>query len=70
MSSRALRQGYDLVLGADVCYSVKALPALFTAAAGLLARRPGAEFWLGYVSRCARACCAVTSRFAEVTAQQ
>ena len=47
-------QGYDLVLGSDVCYSVRALPALFAAAATLLARWPGAEFWLGYVSRCAQ----------------
>lgn len=46
-------QGFDLVLGSDVCYSEKALPALFATAAGLLARRPAAEFWLGYVSRCA-----------------
>lgn len=48
----AATQGFDLVLGSDVCYSVRALPALFAAAARLLARRPGAEFWLGYVSRC------------------
>ena len=47
-------QGYGLVLGSDVCYSVRALPALFAAAARLLARRLGAEFWLGYVSRCAQ----------------
>ncbi|KAK9839653.1 hypothetical protein WJX81_003502 [Elliptochloris bilobata] len=46
-------QGYDLVLSSDVAYSLKALPALFCAAARLLARRPGAEFWLGYVSRAA-----------------
>ena len=52
-TSHAGAQGYDLVLGSDVCYSIKALPALFAAAARLLARRPGAEFWLGYVSRCA-----------------
>ena len=53
-TSHTLPQGYGLVLGSDVCYSVKALPALFAAAARLLARRPGAEFWLGYVSRCAQ----------------
>ena len=53
ISATAAAQGYDLVLGSDVCYSVRALPALFAAAARLLARRPGADFWLGYVSRCA-----------------
>lgn len=41
------------MLGSDVCYSEKALPALFATASGLLARRPAAEFLLGYVSRCA-----------------
>ena len=44
-------QGYDIILGADVCYSLNALPALFGAAARLLNCRPGCTFLLGYVSR-------------------
>ncbi|KAK9804741.1 hypothetical protein WJX72_002891 [[Myrmecia] bisecta] len=47
------QQGFDLVLGADVCYSVKALPSLFSTAARLLSPAPGALFLLGYVSRAA-----------------
>lgn len=44
-------QGYDVILGADVCYSLNALPALFAVAARLLNCRPSARFLLGYVSR-------------------
>ena len=47
-------QGFDIVLGADVCYSLKALPALFGVASQILGRRPGCKFLLGYVSRYAR----------------
>ena len=41
--------GFPLLLGADVAYSLAALPDLFGAAAALLA--PGGAFLLGYVSR-------------------
>lgn len=44
-------QGYDVILGADVCYSLNALPALFAVAARLLSCRPASRFLLGYVSR-------------------
>ncbi|DBA76415.1 TPA: hypothetical protein ACH3X1_010118 [Trebouxia sp. C0004] len=44
-------QGFDVILAADVCYSLKALPALFGVASQLLSRRPGCKFLLGYVSR-------------------
>lgn len=44
-------QGYDVVLGADVCYSLKALPALFSVASQLLCKKPTSRFLLGYVSR-------------------
>jgi len=44
-------QGFDVVLGADVCYSLKALPALFGVASQLLGRTPDCKFLLGYVSR-------------------
>ncbi len=47
-------QGFDIVLGADVCYSLKALPALFGVASQLLGDRPGCKFLLGYVSRYAQ----------------
>lgn len=39
--------GFELVLGADVCYGQQALPALFSCAAALLARTPSAAFLLG-----------------------
>ena len=39
--------GFELVLGADVCYGQQALPALFSCAAGLLAHTPSAAFLLG-----------------------
>lgn len=45
-------QGFDLLLGSDVAYSLKALPSLFAAAAKLLSRKPQSVFLLGYVSRC------------------
>lgn len=44
-------QGFDIVLGADVCYSLKALPVLLGAAAQLLSPKSGSIFLLGYVSR-------------------
>ena len=44
-------QGFDVVLGADVCYSLKALPALFSVASQLLSKKPTSRFLLGYVSR-------------------
>lgn len=44
-------QGYDILLGADVCYSLKALPNLFKAASQLLTHKKGSKFLLGYVSR-------------------
>lgn len=44
-------QGYDVILGADVCYSLNALPALFGVAARLLSCKSGSKFLLGYVSR-------------------
>ncbi|KAL0030185.1 hypothetical protein WJX77_001961 [Trebouxia sp. C0004] len=44
-------KGFDVILAADVCYSLKALPALFGVASQLLSRRPGCKFLLGYVSR-------------------
>ena len=44
-------QGFPLLLGADVCYSLNQTPLLFSAAAGLLARTADARFLLGYVSR-------------------
>lgn len=39
--------GFELVLGADVCYGQQALPALFSCAAALLARTSTAVFLLG-----------------------
>ena len=39
--------GFELVLGADVCYGQQALPALFSCAAALLARTSTAAFLLG-----------------------
>lgn len=45
------KQGYDTILGADVCYSLNALPALFGVAARLLHSGPGCRFLLGHVSR-------------------
>ena len=45
-------QGFGLLLGADVAYSLKALPSLFRTASLLLSKQPGAVFLLGYVSRC------------------
>jgi hypothetical protein len=44
--------GFPLVIGADVTYSLAALPALFSTAARLSAS-PGGRFLLGYVSRSA-----------------
>ena len=46
-----LTQGFDLLLGSDVAYSLKALPSLFAAAAKLLSKKSGSVFLLGYVSR-------------------
>lgn len=45
-------QGFDLMLGADICYSIKALPFIFRALGRLLARRKDSLGLLGYVSRC------------------
>lgn len=44
-------QGFDLLLGSDVAYSLKALPSLFKTATALLSKRPSSVFLLGYVSR-------------------
>lgn len=44
-------QGFDLLLGSDVAYSLKALPSLFKAASLLLSKQPHSIFLLGYVSR-------------------
>ena len=44
-------QGFDVVLGAVVCYSLTALPALFSVASQLLSKKPTSRFLLGYVSR-------------------
>ena len=44
-------QGFDVLLGSDVAYSLKALPFLFKTAAALLSKRPSSVFVLGYVSR-------------------
>ena len=44
-------QGFDVLLGSDVAFSLKALPALFEAAAKLLSKTPDSVFLLGYVSR-------------------
>ncbi len=50
-------QGFDLVLGSDVAYSLKALPSLFKAASLLLSKQPHSVFLLGYVSRRAPTTC-------------
>ena len=47
-------QGFKLVLGADVCYSLNMTPFMFAAAARLLERSLDAIFLLGYVSRYGR----------------
>lgn len=47
------KQGYQLLVGADVCYSVNALGPLFRAASALLAPSSDAFFLLAYVSRLA-----------------
>eukprot|EP00884_Botryococcus_braunii_P004057 jgi/Botrbrau1/13652/Bobra.0292s0002.1 len=44
-------QGFQLLLGADVCYSLNALPVLFRAASRLLSQATDAFFLLAYVSR-------------------
>ena len=44
-------QGFDVLLGSDVAYSLKALPFLFKVAASLLSKQPSSVFILGYVSR-------------------
>lgn len=44
-------KGYDLLLGADVCYDANAVPALLAAASRLLLRTADSVFYLGYVSR-------------------
>ena len=49
-------QGFDLLLGSDVAYSLKALPSLFKVAASLLSKRPSSCFILGYVSRYSMFC--------------
>lgn len=46
-----MSQGYDIVLGADICYGLKALPYIFRAYAILLAQGKAALGLLGYVSR-------------------
>ena len=43
--------GYDLLLGADVCYGQQALPLLFSTALQLLSPSPASLFLLSYVSR-------------------
>ena len=43
--------GFGLILGADVTYSLAAVPALFATATALAS--PAAVFYLGYVSRSA-----------------
>ena len=50
-------QGFELLLGSDVAYSLKALPSLFKAASLLLSKQPHSVFLLGYVSRCAPGTC-------------
>ncbi|KAK9905522.1 hypothetical protein WJX75_001518 [Coccomyxa subellipsoidea] len=47
------RQGFELLLGSDVAYSLKALPSLFRAASLLLSKQSHSVFLLGYVSRAA-----------------
>lgn len=53
-------QGFELVLGADICYGLKALPFIFGTYAALLSPSPRALGLLGYVSRhvplCPRNC--------------
>ena len=44
-------QGFNLILGADICYSIRALPYIFRALSILLARTEKSEGLLGYVSR-------------------
>ena len=39
------------MLGADICYSIKALPFIFQCIKILLAHREGSRGYLGYVSR-------------------
>ena len=51
MRQKCAVKGFDLMLGSDVAYSLKALPALFRVAAALLSKRPSSAFILGYVSR-------------------
>lgn len=48
-----LAQGFELLLGSDVAYSLKALPSLFRAASLLLSKQSHSVFLLGYVSRSA-----------------
>ena len=45
--------GFPLVLGADVTYSLAAVPALFATAAALAVKNGPSVFYLGYVSRSA-----------------
>ena len=50
----AARQGgFDVLLGADVTYSLSAVPALFSTATALASKEGGSRFYLGYVSRSA-----------------
>ena len=51
LTSSGAAQGFDLLLGSDVAYRLKALPSLFKVAAALLSKRPSSVFMLGYVSR-------------------
>ena len=44
-------QGFNILLGSDVAYSLKALPSLFKVVASLLSKRSSSVFILGYVSR-------------------
>lgn len=56
-------QGFDLVLGADICYGLRALPFIFRAYKILLASTPDALGLLGYVSRLSL--CQLTDNFLQ-----
>ncbi|KAK9818927.1 hypothetical protein WJX74_001925 [Apatococcus lobatus] len=60
-------QGYDLVLGADVCYSLSALSSLFSTAAQLLSKGSASAFLLGYVSRASNIDRALAGKAAEAS---
>lgn len=44
-------QGFELLLGADLCYTLGALQKLFLTASQLLSRAQGSSFFMSYVSR-------------------